>query len=578
ENKHFVVSATINPQFSELVTEGAQFWLEKTSITFSKIKNLGNIITGDYLAFEPVSDEQMKTSKSSTRFVIQESHTSLNPGISLMVVTDDATGLNPGDPINYNGIKIGSINSLGFSENSQFIETRITINHNYKYLINDYSQFYLLSGINFKASLQGLEVQSTPMENIISGGIGLYNKVPVKKSDKVTPIDKDQRFRLYPSKNFAKVGKNIFSKPLTISLLSKQLPSVSVGSPVYYQKLPIGEVSGFNLDDSGLMKTKLSIKGQYKHLISKQSVFWNVSGFEVDAGLSGVKVQAESLLAIASGGIAVGFAEKEIENMHRNGAYKLFDNRDQATQPATRITLTFNQANDLQTGSKLRLKGLVIGEIKTLELNSKNKVQATIAIKPEFAKKVARKGSRFWMIRSDISLSGAKNLSTLITGVYINVSLGKGEVTKRFVGEDTEPLLAAHKTGLPIILLADNAGSTDVSSPVYYRQIQIGEVIAKQLTNDAAGVEIVTNIYPQYSHLIRENSIFWPASGFNLNVGITGATLKSTSLTSLIKGGINMSTPDNKSLQPMSDAFSRFQLKTEFNEHWLTWKLSIPKP
>ena len=578
EKKHFIATATINPEFTELVTQGAQFWLEKTSITFSKIKNLGNIITGDYIAFKPVSDDKLKTSKKSTQFVIQETQKPLTPGLTLVVLTNDATGLNSGDPIHYNGIKIGEIKSLDFSNNSQFIETRVVINYNYQYLINKQSQFYLLSGINFKASLKGLEVQSTPMENIISGGIGLYNKTPIKRTLKATALDDNQRFRLYPSKALAKVGKNSFSKPLLISLLSKQLPSISIGSPVYYQKLPIGEVSGFNLDDSGLMKTNLSIKGQYQHLISRQSVFWNISGFNVDAGFSGIKVQAESLLAIASGGIAVGFGAKGIENMHSNGHYKLFDNHQQATNPTTRMTLTFNQANDLQTGSKLRLKGLVVGEVEALKLTGNNKVQATIALKPEFSKQIARKGSRFWMIRSDVSLAGAKNLSTLITGVYINVSLGKGEAAKHFIGEDTEPLLAANKSGLPIILLADNAGSTDISSPVYHRQIKIGEVIAKQLTPDASGVEIIINIYPKYSHLIRENSIFWPASGFNLNIGITGASLKSTSLTSLIKGGINMSTPDNTALQPMSDAFTRFKLKKQMNENWLDWKLSIPKP
>ena len=77
--------------------------------------------------------------------------------------------------------------------------------------------------------------------------------------------------------------------------------------------------------------------------------------------------------------------------------------------------------------------------------------------------------------------------------------------------------------------------------------------------------------------MIRTNSIFWPASGFNLDIGITGASLKSTSLTSLIKGGINMSTSDNRELQPASQAFSTFKLQSEFDEDWLQWKLKIPK-
>ena len=579
EKKQFVANAVINPQFSEMITEGAQFWLEKTSISFSKIANLGNIITGDYIAFSPAKSSQKKNNnKKTTHFVVQQTQKPAAPALPLLLLTEDATGLNSGDPVSYQGIKIGQISHLHFSDNGRFIETIININHQYQYLVNKNSQFYLLNGVNFKASLKGVKIQSTPLENIISGGIGLYNSRPVKKPTKTDTVIEKQPFRLYPSKEMAKLGKNVFSRSLNVALLSKQLPSVSEGSPVYYHKFPIGEVSSFSIDDSGLMRTNLSIKGQYKHLITKNSVFWNISGFNVDAGLSGIKIQAESLLSIASGGIAVDLAASNVSNQYANGLYKLFDSYQQATQPPQTISILFEQAYDLQIGSKLRLKGLVIGEIKELNLTRDNKVQALAELQPQFAKQVARKGSRFWIIRSELSFSGAKNLSTLVTGVYLNVLPGKGGAANKFAGEGNAPTLALKNIGLPLILLADNAGSTDIGSPVYHRQIQIGEVIDKQLSEDASGVEITVNIYPQYSHLIRKNSIFWPASGFNLDIGITGATLTSTSLTSLIKGGISMSTSDTQPLQPMSDAFTRFKLKKEMNDRWLEWKLVIPKP
>ncbi|ABM03964.1 Mammalian cell entry related domain protein [Psychromonas ingrahamii 37] len=578
KDQQFVVSALINPQFSELITDGSQFWIEQTSFTFAKIKNIGNVIKGDYIAFQPVEKNQLSHRKKSTRFLIQQAAPAKASVLSLLVLTEDATGLNPEAPITYQGLKIGKITALDFSEKAGFIAVHIDIDQQYHYLINKNSQFYLLNGVNFNASLKGIEVQSTPLENLISGGIGLYNKKPVNQSHTVAFLNKDQLFRLYPSKALVKMGLNVFSQPGIVHLLSRELPSVSEGSPVYYRKLPIGEVSGFSIDNSGLMQTTLSIKGQYKHLINDQSVFWNISGFSAEAGLSGLKIQAESLLAIAAGGIAVGPGHREIDNKHSNGKYKLFNNQKQATTPTTLISLTFNQAKDLQTGSPLRLKGLVVGEVTNLTLTSQQKVQATVNLKPEFAKQVARKGSRFWMVTSTASLSGVKNLSTLVTGAYINVSPGEGISEKHFSGEDSEPLIGPNQSGLRLILVADNAGSSDISSPVYHRQIQIGQVISKRLSYNSSGVEITVNITPKYAHLIRQNSIFWPASGFNLEFGITGAALKATSLTSLIKGGISMSTPDNQPLQPASDPLSRFQLENEIQEEWLNWRLAIPRP
>ncbi|GLS91322.1 paraquat-inducible protein B [Psychromonas marina] len=577
EQQKFIATASINPQFSDMMTDGAQFWLEKTALSFAKIENLGNIITGDFIGFSPAAKSTESRSPQSS-FIVRQSKAPIAPVLSLLLLADDASGLSVGNPISYQGLQIGQIAELDFSKNGQFIEAIIEIDHQYQYLINSSSQFYLLSGINVKASLKGVEVQSSPLQNLISGGIGLHNKFPVKKTATPVALNDNIRFRLYPSKSMAKLGKNVFSKPMHISLLSEKLPSVSEGSPVYYQKFPIGEVSGFEIDDSGLMRTKLAIQGQYKHLIQKQSVFWNISGFKVNAGLSGVNIEADSLLAIATGGIAVDIAPKGINTKFKNGAYKLFTSYQAATQPTKKITITFNEGYELQVGTKLRLKGLVVGEINELVLNSNNRVEAIIDIDPAFVNKVTRQGTRFWIIRSDISLAGAKNLSTLVSGVYLNVLPGKGKLATSFKGEGSAPVLANKNVGLPIALLTDNGGSTDIGSPLYYRQIQIGEVIDKQLTEDASGVEITLNVYPQYSHLIRDNSIFWPASGFNLNIGITGASLKSTSLASLIKGGINMSTDDSVGLKPAANAFTRFELKKEFNEKWLTWKLAIPKP
>ena len=573
DKKLFIANATINPQFSDMVTENAQFWLEKTSLSFSKMKNVGNIITGDYIAFSP--NESTIKAPSATRFTVQEAKKPAKESVALTLITEDATGLSSGTPISYQGITIGNISALNFASNGQFIETSINIEKKYQYLVSKHSQFYLLSGLQVKGSLlKGIEVQSAPLESMLSGGIGLYNKLPVTPKNKA--LKNDVKFRLYPSKSMAKLGKNVFSAPKIINITSQLLPSVSEGSPVYYHKFPIGEVTSFSIGKSGSMHTKLSIKGQYKHLINNKSIFWNVSGLKVNAGLSGLKIEADSLLSIAAGGIAVEQGNANVKNKLENGSYKLFDSFAQATQNPTDITLTFDQAYDLQIGSQLRLKGLTIGEITALTLNDKNKVEASIQIDEKFAKKVARKGTRFWIVRSELSLSGAKHLGTLISGVYLNVLPGKGIEKLRFKGESGEPTLAIKNVGLPIILLAVNAGSTAIGSPVYHRQIQIGEVTAKKLTKKADGVKIILNIYPQYEHLIRTNSIFWPASGFNLDIGITGASLKSTSLASILKGGVNMTTTDQDPLQPAAQAYRKFEIKSEMKEDWLEWQLAIP--
>ncbi|MGB5446981.1 MAG: MlaD family protein, partial [Psychromonas sp.] len=86
EDQHFVASALINPQFEELITEGSQFWLEQTSVSFSEVKNIGNIIKGDYIAFRPAADSQSEGSKKATRFIIQQSAPPESPVLSLLIL------------------------------------------------------------------------------------------------------------------------------------------------------------------------------------------------------------------------------------------------------------------------------------------------------------------------------------------------------------------------------------------------------------------------------------------------------------------------------------------------------------
>ena len=505
--KLFIATAYIKPQFSSMITKGAQFWLEKTSLSFPKIKNIANIVTGNYIAF--LDNETPIKQPPATRFIVQKSYLSATSLARLILITDNATGLSAGTEIFDQGIKIGNISNLNFSTDGKFIETTINIETQYRYLVNRSSEFYLLSGIHAKASiLNGLDIKSAPIESMMSGGIGLYNKLPLTNKSKQKQLKKSIKFRLYSSLSMAKLGKKVFTPDEFISLTSKVLPSVTKGSPVYYHKFPIGTINSFTINKSGLMHTTLLIKGQYKHLIDKKSIFWNVSGLTVNAGISGVKIKAESLLSIAAGGIAVDQGNKNIKNRFKDGTYKLFDSFAQATQKPTNITLTFDQAHDLIVGSQVRLKGLAIGTITALTLNKNNKVEVSIQLAEKYSEKVARKGTRFWIIHSEVSLFGTKHLSTLISGVYINVQPGTGEKTTTFKGEISAPRLKNEEVGLPLVLLAVNAGSTDIGSPVYHRQIKIGEVVDKKLTKNSSGVKIILNIYPQYSHLIRTNSIF----------------------------------------------------------------------
>ena len=77
------------------------------------------------------------------------------------------------------------------------------------------------------------------------------------------------------------------------------------GSLVYFRKIPVGRVYDYAINPNNQGVTiDVLVERRFTNLVKKGSRFWNVSGVKADVGLSGAKVQLESLSALVNGAIA----------------------------------------------------------------------------------------------------------------------------------------------------------------------------------------------------------------------------------------------------------------------------------
>lgn len=217
------------------------------------------------------------------------------------------------------------------------------------------------------------------------------------------------------------------------------------------------------------------------------------------------------------------------------------------------IEVQFETAEGLEAGvTRVMYRGLPTGMIKTLKLNDDLKsVTAMVEMEKE-ASEILVEGSRFWLVKPQISLSGVKGLDTLLSGYYIELQPGKGKEQFRFIADnEPAPPLKSHE-GLYLSLLADSAQSIQRGAKVYYRQIEVGEVINFGLSNDSDRIRIELFIEQAYRHLITDNTRFWNASGVSLKANLSRIDLRFGSLASIIAGGISFYTPpgDNTELTP----------------------------
>lgn len=114
-----------------------------------------------------------------------------------------------------------------------------------------------------------------------------------------------------------------------VILESLDAQGLSPGTPVYYRRLRIGGVisSGLNLNQSRV-EARAYIRPEYRHLIRKGTVFWNMSGVRFQGGLTELSLQIGSVEGLLQGGIGVAVPPNPGETVSEGYRYTLFPKAD----------------------------------------------------------------------------------------------------------------------------------------------------------------------------------------------------------------------------------------------------------
>lgn len=231
----------------------------------------------------------------------------------------------------------------------------------------------------------------------------------------------------------------------------------------------------------------------------------------------------------------------------------------------TLIQVKFTSGDGLKADkTELRYQGVVIGKVEEITLEQElTGVIAKIAIQ-KTASHLIREGSRFWLVKPQISLQGVSGLDTLVSGQYISLSPGDGNPQNQFVALDKAPQNLGSDQRLVIRLIADSLGSLQEGSPVHYRDVTVGRVLRYQLDTQQDNVVIFVEIDQPYRELVRINSHFWNTSGVTLEGDLGGLKLRTKSLATILLGGLSFDIPRGESAGTAAAADHQFTLYDDF--------------
>ncbi|MUK50944.1 MlaD family protein [Aliivibrio fischeri] len=557
DKKDIIASATVEPAFTDYLNDGSRFVLEEAKLGLSGVENIGNLVRGNFLTLVPGTGERSRafTAIRKPELIKQDAK-----ALTFSLYADRSFGLTPDTTILYKGIKVGSITHVALVNDRVKFDAMVF--EKYKHLIKSNNKFFVSGSVSAELTDSGLNIDVPPTQALISGSISFTSEGKGYKQKSYT---------LFKNSSLAELAQFKTEKSTELTLFSTELPPITKNSPILYRNLVVGKVTDFNLGNDGV-NIKINIEKQYAHLIQADTVFWNYSGVNVEASLSGVNIQAAPLMSMIRGGI--GFDNIQGVENKLGKKWKLYSNLSEAQEFGKIIAFTAKDSNAIDKGTQIKYKGVSVGEVSKITPNfSSDNVYVQARIYPEYVDQIAVAGSHFWVVEPSISLAGAENLDTLL-GSYIQVTPGSGKAKTQFTLSDQPQ----GDQFVSYTLEALSRGSVKVGTPILFREIEVGEVTDVRLGDLSDRIIITIGIHSEFAYLVRENSVFWNVSGVNMSIGLSGAKVQAGTVDSILRGGIAFSTPDDETLKPQAKANKSYLLHKTAEEDWALWNAAIPNP
>ncbi len=551
---------TLDPSVTGLMRSATRIEMHSPKISLNDT-NLSSLLTGNTLELIPGEGDPQD------HFTVLESNASLlqQPNaLELKLTAPESYGIDAGQPVMLHGMQIGQIVSRTLGE--QGVNFAIAIAPDYRHLVHGDSKFIINSRLDVKLGIDGMEVLGASAREWVDGGIRLDpgSKGEVKSG-----------YPLYANAEKAAEGITSNQLPTTLTLTAKSLPDVQAGSVVLYRKFQVGEIVDV-IPRADEFDVRVHVRQEYRKLLTANSVFWAEGGARVQLNGSGLTVQASPLNRALKGAISFDNLTGAGAGLTSGDKRVLYDSETAARAVGSQITLHTYDATKLSAGMPIRYLGITIGQLENLALSpDRNQVIAKAVLYPEYVQDFARLGTRFSVVSPEISAAGVNHLETLLTP-YINVDPGKGLAQRSFEIQESTITDARYLNGLNVVMDAPEGGSVTIGTPVLFRGIEVGTVTGTSLGAMADRVQITLRISKKYQHLVRNNSVFWLASGYNLKFGLIGGVVKTGTFQQFIQGGIAFATPPTIPLAPQATSGKHYLLEDEEPKDWRKWGTALP--
>ena len=236
---------------------------------------------------------------------------------------------------------------------------------------------------------------------------------------------------------------------------------------------------------------------------------------------------------------------------------------DTLSREGPTITVTFETAEGLQASqSQLKFRDIVLGTVQSLALSDDHSHVVVKVSTTKQADPLLNSDTQFWVVKPRLFAGNVSGLSTLVSGSYIGMLPGQATTTSRrdFVGREDPPVLESNVPGRTFLTKASRLGSVSLGSPVFFRDLTVGEVLGWDIGDMAESATIHVFVREPFDKYVNDQTRFWDASGLSVKLGGNGVEVQVESLRAIVLGGIAFDTLSGSAVGQESDKDHVFPL------------------
>lgn len=438
-------------------------------------------------------------------------------GETVVVSFHTAPGLVAGrTPVRFQGVEVGTVSKVSVTPDLRAVEVTLNIQRSMQHTLRQGTQFWL---VNPQVSLAGV----SGLDALVGG-----NYIAMLPGDGA------------PQKRFTALAEPPTRQPsgdeLLLHLNAADLGSLSIGSPLYYRKIPVGRVYNYAITEQQQgVRIDVLIEPRFASLVKENSRFWNVSGIRGDVSLSGISLQVDGLTALVNGAIAFD-SPPQTPAAQAGSRFTLYPDLASSQRGVT-VHLTLPSGEGLQAKrTPLMYQGIQVGLLTTLTLTADGHVDGTLAVDPSIVD-LLRDESCITLSAPRLNLNQL-NLSQLVSGSVLELHPGSGAARRDFQVLPADQALTQEAGALQLTLDADQSYGIEVGQPVRLKGIRVGQISGRELQDD--GVRFTATIAAPYRTAIHGDSRFVVNSRLAVRVGLDGVALTGAAPQEWLEGGVTI--------------------------------------